>query len=1570
MRFARIVRMVVALLAVLATSAAASLPPGPLAAASLVAPSPDATAYEGGLRFAWNAAHGTTRHVLVLSAQPFDARRWTRVEAGSGLTVVEPGKPLVSLAETGLKLDRDTRLYWAAGSARGPRDPLHFSETRSVQVLRKFTNRVQPSPYLVTSPIGTETAGRAPHEPDRVRLMAGYEFDPAAGEPPLAAAVRYRAVPQPGVSAWLMYYGEADPATTREAILAAGGRVVAYIPDHTFLVQSEGDGPPPVGSVAWAGRYQPAYKLSPSLDRQSGASITMTVLAFPDADLALLGTALEAAGARVLGRSSNGINKIFRIEAPGTAVTALAQLTAVAWIEPFVQPVADNSSVEWIVQTFGTNNRRLWNLGIHGEGEIIHHSDTGIDMTHEMFNDPAVPVTTFGDYPTHRKVVRYELGSNVPGVVFGDHAGASYHGSHTSGTAAGNDLTAPLAGFDGVAKAAKLWHSDLSGPSLGTGIAAPIDLNDLFQPSYTGNGAGAARVSTNSWGAAVGGVYDVNAYNADVFMWNHPDYLICFANGNSTGLGTVGSPATAKDVVSVGGTLNGSIANARTLYSSTSRGPTLDLRRKPTVCAPASSVTSARNGPATYAALSGTSMATPGTAGTAALLRQYCDEGWYPTGAKVPANGFSPSAALVKAMLVNSGVNDITSYTAPDHNVGYGRVCADSVLFFAGDSKRLLLVDQTEGLGHGEKIEYQVNVVNDATSLEVALCWTDYPGNPASAVQLVNNLDLTVTDGVQTYKGNVYAGGFSTTGGSYDTRNVEEAVLVHFPSVGLWTIRVDGTDVPAGPQPFGLAITGGVGVSAGALALDRASYGSSGLVEVQVTDTDAPPSINVTLASTSEPAGESLALTGSDGVYLSSIPISAVAGTVGDGVLFVSHGDVITATYHDASPVASIVATANVSFSTPVITGVKATGVAGGATVHWFTDRNALSQVRYGTTPALGSSSPLDLTAVFAHSVTLSGLVPGQLYYFDVESEDLDGNLTKDDNGGRHYAFSVPAPSELLLVYGGDTFERPAFYAAALGELGWTYDTWSGTQSDAPAVGNRSSGLRSYKVVWWQPGLDFYPPVSADARTALASYLDGGGRLVMAGHDICWALSDPTSPYYTFPAAIWVQQTLRTGFNADGDGWTSMAGMALDPISAPYTGGVPYAQHRTGGAGDEVLPIGGAVADWISGDVTPDNAGIHWDSGGPAGTPGTGVWGGAPSRLATMYFEWSGVDPTNAPSSAIRREIMRRTLVWLLGRDKPSVNLTSLDGGDILTSSPANITWTESTDGGTGVGSRTLQYSIDGGTSWVTITSNAGPSPYSWDFTGVPNSAQVLIRITLADDGSPELKAFDVSSATLSIQRPGGDALGPMVVAGSIVSSPNPIDAGAAATLSAVVSDSTSGASNVVAAEWSFGAVAAAVGTGTPMTGTFTSPKVAVSAAMNTSLLTIGPGRLWVRGRDAAGNWGNASALNLVVNGTSLVGVGSGIPARIELRQNAPNPVLQNTTIAFGLPAETPVRLSIYDVSGRHLRDLVDRSLDAGFHSVSWDRTDERGRPVGPGVFYYRLVAGSTRLVRRLVVLQ
>jgi hypothetical protein len=92
---------------------------------------------------------------------------------------------------------------------------------------------------------------------------------------------------------------------------------------------------------------------------------------------------------------------------------------------------------------------------------------------------------------------------------------------------------------------------------------------------------------------------------------------------------------------------------------------------------------------------------------------------------------------------------------------------------------------------------------------------------------------------------------------------------------------------------------------------------------------------------------------------------------------------------------------------------------------------------------------------------------------------------------------------------------------------------------------------------------------------------------------------------------------------------------------------------------------------------------------------------------------------------------------------------------------------------------------------------------------------------------------------------------------------------------------------------------------------------------------------------------------------------------RFRLDPNRPNPFRVSTTISFVLPVEGPVRLTIYDVGGRLVRHLVDhRTLTAGRHELVWEGVDDGGRPVRPGVYFYRLEADSRSATRRLLLLR
>jgi len=97
------------------------------------------------------------------------------------------------------------------------------------------------------------------------------------------------------------------------------------------------------------------------------------------------------------------------------------------------------------------------------------------------------------------------------------------------------------------------------------------------------------------------------------------------------------------------------------------------------------------------------------------------------------------------------------------------------------------------------------------------------------------------------------------------------------------------------------------------------------------------------------------------------------------------------------------------------------------------------------------------------------------------------------------------------------------------------------------------------------------------------------------------------------------------------------------------------------------------------------------------------------------------------------------------------------------------------------------------------------------------------------------------------------------------------------------------------------------------------------------------------------------------------------IPSVPMLSQNRPNPFNPMTSIAYGVPASsgrTHVRLTIYDVSGREVRRLVDGSQAPGSYNALWDGRDDRGQRVHSGVFFYRLQVGRDSLTRKMTVLK
>ena len=116
---------------------------------------------------------------------------------------------------------------------------------------------------------------------------------------------------------------------------------------------------------------------------------------------------------------------------------------------------------------------------------------------------------------------------------------------------------------------------------------------------------------------------------------------------------------------------------------------------------------------------------------------------------------------------------------------------------------------------------------------------------------------------------------------------------------------------------------------------------------------------------------------------------------------------------------------------------------------------------------------------------------------------------------------------------------------------------------------------------------------------------------------------------------------------------------------------------------------------------------------------------------------------------------------------------------------------------------------------------------------------------------------------------------------------------------------------------------------------------------------------------DDARNYSSGTSIQARTEGVSGISENSAI-AELELAGPRPNPASRQAEIRFGLPRDTAVQLRVFDPAGRRVANLVDTSLASGYHQVVWDGTDDRGNPVGSGLFFIELRAGGERRTQRL----
>ncbi|HWR83388.1 MAG TPA: S8 family serine peptidase, partial [Candidatus Deferrimicrobium sp.] len=459
-----------------------------------------------------------------------------------------------------------------------------------------------------------------------------------------------------------------------------------------------------------------------------------------------------------------------------------------------------------------------------------------------------------------------------------------YHSTHVAGTMIASGVFAPAKGMSHAATlAAYDWDFDLS--EMAAAAASGLNVSNHSYGFITGwyyTGTewywyGDISVSTTEEYRF--GFYTAEAHDLDQIAYDAPFYSIVRSAGNDrddVGPGTGGThwvwddtawilssdsrnpdadPAgydclpdgtVAKNILTVGAVndIAGGYANPAgvVMSSFSSWGPSDDGRIKPDVVANGVGLTSSDvDADNDYTSLSGTSMSSPGVAGSLNLLVRHYE---------ATHSGATPRAATAKAMIVQTA-DEAGSYTGPDYRFGWGLMnTLKAAKLVSADSLSPGRIVE-EALSNGEADTFLI-ASDGLVPIRVTLAWTDPPATPPApsvdplTPMLVNDLDLRVilADPVTVFEPYVLSPSSpasAPTTGDNVVDNVEQ-VYVSTPPAGLYMVTVAHKGTLAASQQYSLA--GSSNFFLDCVDTDGDGYGDPGVTGDNCLDDNCPLAAN------------------------------------------------------------------------------------------------------------------------------------------------------------------------------------------------------------------------------------------------------------------------------------------------------------------------------------------------------------------------------------------------------------------------------------------------------------------------------------------------------------------------------------------------------------------------------------------------------------------------------------------------------------------------------------------------------------------------------------------------------